>query len=99
MKTALILAMLAALVACTQSGGDDSSTTPAPVLDKFNFDADGMRDCTGYEVYYNHYGSVTAIRCPNSTVTTTYRQGKSSRTVVVIDGVTYAPVAASEPQQ
>jgi hypothetical protein len=33
----------------------------------------------------------TVARCPNSTTSTTYPAGKTQRTAVVIDGVTYEP--------
>ena len=52
-----------------------------------------MSDCRIYDVCYKDGDNcIKAVRCPNSTASTTYMVGKSTATVVTIDGVEYAPV-------
>lgn len=52
-----------------------------------------MSDCRIYEVCYTDGNDcIIAVRCPNSTTSTTYTVGKSTATVVTIDGVEYSPV-------
>lgn len=68
---------------------------------------DELKDCKAFflsrsanDASVNGPGAseLTVLRCPMSTTTTTYKSGKTTRTVVVIDGQEYAPVtAASAP--
>ena len=52
---------------------------------------DELKDCKFY--YVSNGGvSMRIVRCPNSTTSTTYQDGKIKRTDVVIDGVTYRAV-------
>ena len=52
---------------------------------------DELKDCKFYYVSNGDRG-MRVVRCPNSTTSTTYTSGKTTRTDVVIDGVTYRPV-------
>ena len=52
---------------------------------------DELKDCKFYRVS-NGEISMRVVRCPNSTTSTTYTSGKTTRTDVVIDGMTYRPV-------
>lgn len=75
------VAATVALVGC--SPGYESMTLP--VL------PDELKDC---KFYYVTDGSVRmrVVRCPLSVTSTTYTSGKTTRTDVVIDGVTYRAV-------
>lgn len=52
---------------------------------------DELKDCKFY-IVTDGIRELRVVRCPNSTTSTTYSSGKTSRTDVVIDGVTYRPV-------
>ena len=53
---------------------------------------DELKDCKFY-IVTDGIRELRVVRCPNSTTSTTYNSsGKTSRTDVVIDGVTYRPV-------
>lgn len=52
---------------------------------------DELKDCKFYLVS-NGPISMRVVRCPNSATSTTYTSGKTTRTDVVIDGVTYRAV-------
>jgi hypothetical protein len=50
----------------------------------------GLEDCVYNKVDPGgHYTSITVVRCPGSTTSTTYPVGKRTETVVVIDSVEY----------
>lgn len=50
----------------------------------------GLEDCTYYVVDPGGIsGQMRVIRCPNSTTSTRYNQGKTTVDTVVIDGVEY----------
>lgn len=49
---------------------------------------EGLKDCKFYGVS-NTDSSLDIVRCPNSTVSTTYKSGKTTVTTVVIDGKKY----------
>lgn len=82
------------LVAC---GEADVNTTKAPsqVNTKALQFNDGLKGCNifTYKVYENQSSDIFIVRCPNSTVSTTWetKEGKTtkSNTTVVIDGDTY----------
>nr|WP_200563205.1 hypothetical protein [Paraburkholderia aspalathi] len=44
-----------------------------------------LSDCKLYKLS-DGLDSITVARCPNSTTSTTYREGKSDHTAVVVDG-------------
>lgn len=46
-----------------------------------------LSDCTAYSG-----GGISIVRCPNSNTTTTFRRGKSNRSVAVVDNTTYEKV-------
>lgn len=52
---------------------------------------DELKDC---KFYWITNGDITmrVVRCPNSTTSTTYTSGKTTKTDVIIDGVTYRAV-------
>lgn len=52
---------------------------------------DELKDCKFYHVS-NGEVRMRIVRCPNSATSTTYTSGKTTRTDVIIDGVTYRPV-------
>lgn len=55
----------------------------------FNLLPDELKDCKFYRVRGNTGSSLNIVRCPNSTVSTTYKSGKTTTTTVVIDGKKY----------
>ena len=50
---------------------------------------DELKDCKFYGVRSNTGSNLDIVRCPNSTVSTTYKSGKTTATTVVIDGKKY----------
>ncbi len=44
-----------------------------------------LQDCKFYSMRTNGY-NMRVVRCPNSSVSTTFSQGKSTTTTVTIDG-------------
>ena len=48
-----------------------------------------LKDCKFYYVSSNTGSNLNIVRCPNSTVSTTYKSGKTTLTTVVIDGKKY----------
>lgn len=44
-----------------------------------------LQDCKIYYLENEGGNTITVVRCPNSDTSTTYRQGKTVRTTVVID--------------
>lgn len=49
---------------------------------------EGLKDCKFYELFDG--GSyMKVVRCPSSSTSTTYRQGKTNKNTVLIDGVEY----------
>ncbi len=42
-----------------------------------------LQDCKIYYLSSSDGGSLTVVRCPNSTVTASYRKGKTTATVIV----------------
>jgi hypothetical protein len=81
MKLILALSTLVMLVGC-----DGTQQTAMTTLDLKQ--VRGLEDCTYYVVDPGGtHNIVTVIRCPNSTTSTSYVQGKVP--VLVIDGVEY----------
>jgi hypothetical protein len=58
-----------------------------------------LSDCKVYQMSNAAGASMFIVRCPNSATATTYRSGKTNKTTLTIDGITYAPVTASEASQ
>lgn len=50
---------------------------------------EGLKDCKIYGIQNGNSMSLSVVRCPNSTVSTTYKSGKTTTTTVVIDGKHY----------
>lgn len=48
-----------------------------------------LKDCKIFAVSNDSGSHIKVARCPNSTTTTTYSQGKSQASVIVVDGVEY----------
>lgn len=63
---------------------------------KFPVLPDELKDCRFFYITNDKGESLTVVRCPISVTTTAYRQGKSTRTSVVIDGAEYEPKGATK---
>jgi len=50
-----------------------------------------LNDCAIYRLSNSEGGSIVVVRCPNSTTSTTYPQGKTQGSSIVVDGVEYIP--------
>ncbi len=72
-----MIAALLMLAACSPSARDSTAEFPVWPAE--------LSDCRVYQVYAAAQ-SLTIVRCPNSATSTTYRQGKTTRTTVVVDG-------------
>jgi len=88
-----ILAILMALTGvvlggCTKETKLESSDWEIPVE---------LKDCQIFRMQNENGQYMRVMRCPSSVTSTSYKSGKTTQTAVVIDGVTYAPVAASSP--
>lgn len=87
MKKTLVtvsLLTLAFLTGCGQNTVKTSSYQDALLNNK------DLKDCKANYVG-NGWTSITVVRCPLSTTTTSYTEGKQTKTNIVIDGVTYEP--------
>ena len=52
-----------------------------------------LADCKFYHLRSGDLGAgITVARCPNSTTTTQYKSGKTTKNVIVVDGVEYEAV-------
>lgn len=84
LKTALLISTILLLTGCTGPVNVDQTVAYSEAI------PDELKDCSFHLVKgdwtTNH---ITVVRCPNSTVSTSYMQGKTQQTVVVIDGVEY----------
>ena len=75
----LIAAVVVAIAAC-----ENSSTELAfPVMPK------EMADCKIFRIYNTQGQGITIARCPNSTTTSNYTSGKSSKSTIIVDGIEY----------
>jgi hypothetical protein len=52
---------------------------------------EALKDCKFYKLKDDAANTITVVRCPMSSTTTQYKNGKTTQTTVVIDGVEYAP--------
>ena len=50
---------------------------------------EGLKDCKIYGIQNGNSMSLSVVRCPNSSVSATYKVGKTTATTVVIDGKKY----------
>jgi hypothetical protein len=75
----LILLTMIALAGCENGYREKSYPAIPPEL----------KDCRFFYLSNSAGDSIQVARCPNSTTTTTYRSGKTTRSAVVIDGVEY----------
>ena len=73
--------MLVFLYACTPSANEV----------KFGVMPEGLKDCKTFEVWPGDGNKITVFRCPNSTTSINYMQGKVHKTVITIDGIEYIP--------
>ena len=80
MKYALILLSAFMLSACEPKSVDVTNTFVLP---------DTLADCTITVITNTNGGLLNVVRCPSSSTSTTYQQGKSQQTFVVIDGQKY----------
>lgn len=51
-----------------------------------------MKDCKMFSLQSTYGNVVTAIRCPNSSTTASYMNGKARTNTIVIDGVEYESI-------
>lgn len=82
MKTSLkliTLTILLTLAGCSDDGITESSFYQSQLPDE-------LKDCKVYN------GSLTIVRCPNSTTATHYRKGKRHEDVILIDDREYEKV-------
>lgn len=84
MKNALWLILVLVLVGC--KGENEYTPLHFPTLPP------ELSDCKFYYVSNENWHRLSIVRCPNSTTSTTYRDNKSQKTVIVIDGVEYEAV-------
>ncbi|WP_354734553.1 hypothetical protein [Acinetobacter nosocomialis] len=80
MKKALFALAVLFLAGCKPETSDETNKFVLPPE---------LKDCRVYDLYSSTGASVTAVRCPNSSTSTEYRVGKSTRTSIVVDGETY----------
>lgn len=48
-----------------------------------------LKDCKVYSLTHNQMNWITVMRCPNSVTSTTYVEGKTTKSSIVVDGVEY----------
>jgi len=83
MKSVIIILAISMLVGCYNPGVSTSPTLQASL--KMEKD---LADCKSYIVNSTNR-SIYVVRCPNSNTSTTYQEGKTHSTVIVVDGVEY----------
>ena len=84
MKKIIALAAIAASViaaGCTPRAEDVGPT--------FTVRPKELADCSFHYLTNTNGQRLTVVRCPNSTTSTTVPSGKSTQTVVTVDGVEY----------
>jgi len=79
MKIIVALFILIGLTACKDSS--EILNFPAAPLE--------LKDCSFFRLENSDGYTIRVARCPNSTTTTTYQVGKTTQSVVTIDGVEY----------
>lgn len=76
MKTLIILMLATILVGCTPTTTKMNDSYVLP---------DGMEDCSIYRMESSRGNSITAIKCPNSTVNVRNHGKKSNKDVSVVE--------------
>lgn len=80
MKRLILATVLSAgLAGCSNSASELHFSALPPEL----------KDCKIFAVNNDSGSHIKVARCPNSTTTTTYSQGKRRASVIVVDGVEY----------
>ena len=82
MKLLMVIIGVVMLTGCGESGYKDYT-------ESFTNLPEGLKDCKIYYIKNGKDMSLSVVRCPNSTVSTTYKSGKTTLTTVVIDGKKY----------
>jgi len=67
-----------ALAGCGPSASDETK--------KFPIMPDGLKDCKIFNIVSEHGSHLTVVRCPASSTTAKYQQGKMQMTVATISG-------------
>jgi len=75
----MILAVLLAVGGCS-NGYKEQSFPIKPVE---------LSDCRFFKLTNDDGNVITVARCPNSSTSTTYKSGKTTRSTVIIDGKQY----------
>ena len=78
MKYVILLLPVLCLVGCSPRYTQESY----PVV------PDDLKECKFYSLV-GERNSIQVVRCPNSTTSATYIEGKATKTTVTIDGVEY----------
>lgn len=90
-KLAILAIACGTLVGC---GNSDSNITTSGQVQGVA----GFEDCTFAYINTQGGGSISALRCPNSTTTATYSTGKTTATTAVREDASVAPTpTASAP--
>lgn len=79
MKKALLALVVLLLVGCEPSTKEKTGDFILPP---------DLKDCRIYKLF-DGSETITTMRCPNSSTSTEYIVGKSTRTSIVVDGETY----------
>lgn len=82
LKVGTIVLLSLVLSACS----DSYNTMDFPVV------PEELKDCKFFSVSNSSGSHLKVVRCPNSQTSTTYIEGKVTKTTVVIDGATYEKV-------
>lgn len=75
----IVMIMVVALAGCTPSADEQKW----PVL------PEGLKDCKFYKLTDESANTIKVARCPMSSTSISYQQGKTTATTVVIDGQEY----------
>lgn len=87
MTKLLVVAISVLLAGCNPGeGGYTDAKSRFPKLPK------ELKDCQIFYVESVYQSTITVVRCPNSETSTTYQAGKTTQTVITIDGVEYQKV-------
>lgn len=79
MKKLTIIAIALLLSACSDAAYEVKFPAAPPEF----------ADCKFARLENSKGANVTVARCPNSTTSTTYKSGKTTKTTIVVDGVEY----------
>lgn len=80
MKKIIIFLFLISLFGC---GNNSYNEVVFPVIPT------ELKDCKTFNLQNVNGFGITVMRCPNSTTSTNYNEGKIKKTVVVVDGEEY----------